>query len=100
MVTRSGSAGLQAPRPIIVRWTLQPTRNTCHACTYLARIGIWRLDAGPQTPFHEHCHCRRLVIPTGNMSAQAFANLVAQADRNGARAGAIETRARTLLHRD
>ena len=87
-------------RPIIERWTLTFTQGTCHGCTYLASVGIWRRDVGPQPPLHEHCNCRRLVIPTGAMSAAAFAALVAQADRNGSRAAAIEQRARNLLNRD
>lgn len=85
-------------RPIIVRWELSPTQGTCHGCNYLHGM-VWRLDVGPVAPFHEHCNCRRVVIPTGTMSAAAFNALVAQADRNGARAAAIETRARNLLHR-
>jgi hypothetical protein len=85
-------------RPIIVRWTLSVSPGNCHGCNYLHGM-VFRLDARVLAPLHEHCNCRRLVIPTGNMSAPAFANLVAQADRNGARAAAITARAVNLMRR-
>jgi hypothetical protein len=86
-------------RPIITRWTQTFTDATCHGCIYLNGTPF-RLEVGPEPPLHEHCRCRRLVIPTGSMSTTAFANLVAEADRNGSRAAAIERRARKLLSRD
>ena len=85
-------------RPIIVRWTLSVSPGNCHGCNYLHGM-VFRLDAGVVAPLHEHCTCRRLVIPTGNMSVSAFNALVAQADRNGARADAIVARAFSLMRR-
>lgn len=81
------------------RWVLTPSVATCYGCRYLAGVGPFRAGVGPRPPLHEHCRCRRLVYATAGMSVSAFNALVAEADRNGARAAAIERRALNLRDR-
>jgi hypothetical protein len=81
------------------RWYLQPSRDTCLGCRYLAGVGVFHRGAGPYPPLHRHCNCRRRLIVSRGMSFAAFNVLVAEADRNGARAGRVLTRAQNLRDR-
>lgn len=80
-------------------WRLNMTDRTCHGCIYLSTVGVFHRGQGPEPPLHEHCTCSRRLIVSRGMSITAFAALKAEADRNGARAGSIEARARNLLSR-
>ena len=81
------------------RWELGRSPNTCHGCRYLAGVGVFHRGAGPSPPLHPHCTCRRRQINSRGMSRPAFLALVAEADRNGARAGRILARALNLRDR-
>jgi hypothetical protein len=82
------------------RWYLQPSRDTCLGCRYMSGVGVFHRGSGPYPPLHRHCNCRRRLIVSRGMSFAAFNVLVAEADRNGARAGRILTRALNLRDRD
>jgi hypothetical protein len=81
------------------RWELGRSLDTCYGCRYLAGVGLFHRGAGPYPPLHPHCTCRRRQIVSRGMSRPAFLALVAEADRNGARASRILTRALNLRDR-
>ena len=86
--------------PIVLeRWSLSSSPNQCYGCRYLAGVGVFHRGAGPYPPLHPHCNCRRRQIVSRGMSVAAFNRLVAEADRNGARAGRIQARAEHLRDR-
>ena len=81
------------------RWHLSASPNQCHGCRYLAGVGVFGRGAGPYPPLHPHCNCVPRQIVSRGMSWAAFKALVAEADRNGARAGHIQARAQNLRDR-
>jgi hypothetical protein len=82
------------------QWELSPSAGTCYGCVYLAGVGVFHQGVGPYPPLHGHCNCVRRQIVSRGMSAAAFQALVAEADRNGARAGSITQRALNLRNHD
>jgi hypothetical protein len=81
------------------RWHLSSSPNQCYGCRYLAGVGVFHRGQGPYPPLHPHCNCTRRQIVSRGMSRPAFLALVAEADRNGARAGRILARAQNLRDR-
>ena len=81
------------------RWYVAASPGQCAGCRYLAGVGVFHRGQGPYSPLHPHCNCQRRQIISRGMSRPAFLALVAEADRNGVRAGRILTRAQNLRDR-
>jgi hypothetical protein len=86
-------------RIVLERWYVAASPRQCNGCRYLAGVGVFHRGQGPYPPLHPNCNCRRRQIVSRGMSVAAFNRLVAEADRNGARAGRITQRALNLRDR-
>jgi hypothetical protein len=85
--------------PVLERWILAPSADTCEGCRYLARVGLFRRGVGPEPGLHPYCNCVRRRVSFRGLSLAAINLLTAEADANGARAGRILTRALNLRDR-
>jgi hypothetical protein len=84
---------------ILERWYVAASPGQCAGCRYLGGVGVFHRGEGPQPPLHGNCNCRRRQINSRGMSRPAFFALVGEADRNGAQAGRILSRALNLRDR-